>query len=335
MTHETLQVIWFILLAVLFIGYAVLDGFDLGAGFWHLFAKTDGDKRTILNAIGPFWDGNEVWLLSGGGATFAAFPPVYATMFSGFYVALVLLLACLILRAVAIEYRSKATNPRAWDLAFGIGSTLVALLMGVAFANILRGIPLDAEGNFTGNFFTLLNPYSVVIGVVSVAMLATHGALWIAMKSDALAATARGWASKAWSVYLVLAFAALVLTPVHIPRLLANFQAAPALWAVPVLIAVAVVLIGVFNAQGKTLAAFLASSVGIAGFIAGGFAAQFPRIIPAENLSYSLTIANSSSQYTLTVMLIIALIGVPIVLGYTAYIYRILGGKVTPDTLHY
>ncbi len=337
MTPTALQTIWFILVAVLFIGYAVLDGYDLGAGFWHLFAKTNDDRRTILNTIGPFWDGNQVWLLTGGGAMFAAFPPAYATIFSGFYIALLLLLACLILRAVAIEYRSRAGKPGTWDAVFGVSSALAALLFGVAFANILRGIPLDASGNYTGTFFTLLNPYAVIIGLLSVAMLATHGALWISLKSgEALSATARAWTDKAWGVYLVLAVVGLVLTPWRIPRLFDNVNAHPLLWVLPVLTLAAVVLIGVFNKQGKTRPAFLASAVGIGGFVASGFAAQFPLIVPARNPGYSLTIAHSSSSpYALTAMLIIALIGVPIVLAYTVYLNRLLGGRVTTDTLHY
>ena len=176
----TYQIIWFILVGVLLGGYALLDGFDLGVGFWHLFTKGDRARRIALTSIGPVWDGNEVWLLTGGGALFAAFPPVYATVFSGFYLAMMLVVISLIFRAVALEFRSKVEDERwrkAWDVAFSLGSILAALLFGVAVGNVLRGVPLDGEGNFTGTFFGLLNPYSLVFGLLSVAMVATHGAL--------------------------------------------------------------------------------------------------------------------------------------------------------------
>lgn len=165
-----LNTIWFVLVAVLITGYAVLDGFDLGVGVLHLLTKKEEEKRVNINAIGPVWDGNEVWLLTGGGALFAAFPVVYATVFSGFYIALMLLLLALIFRAVSFEFRGKVENERwkkSWDYAFGIGSLLPLILFGVAIGNILRGIPIDINGIFTGNFFTLLNPYSILVGVLS------------------------------------------------------------------------------------------------------------------------------------------------------------------------
>jgi len=175
-----LQVTWFLLIGVLLTGFAILDGFDLGVGVWHLRARGDRERRTLLNAVGPVWDGNEVWLLTAGGALFAAFPPVYASVFSGFYMALMLLLLALIFRAVSMEFRGKVESDgwrRFWDLGFGLGSALPAILFGVAVGNIMRGIPLDADGNFTGTFFSLLHPYALATGLLSLAAFVCHGAI--------------------------------------------------------------------------------------------------------------------------------------------------------------
>ncbi|MCL5030614.1 MAG: cytochrome d ubiquinol oxidase subunit II, partial [Bacteroidetes bacterium] len=174
-----LNLTWFLLVGVLIIGYAILDGFDLGVGVIHLFTKDEIEKRIEMNAIGPVWDGNEVWLLTGGGALFAAFPIVYATVFSGFYIAFMLLLTALIFRAVSFEFRGKVNSSgwkKLWDLAFGLGSLLPSILFGVAIGNILRGIPINEQGNFTGSFIDLLNPYSILIGLLSLAMFIMHGA---------------------------------------------------------------------------------------------------------------------------------------------------------------
>ena len=183
-----LQTTWFLLVGVLLAGYTILDGFDLGVGTLHLFlAKDDRERRTSLNSIGPVWDGNEVWLLTGGGALFAAFPPVYATVFSGFYLALMLLLVALIVRAVSLEFRSKEASPRwrqGWDVAFAVSSALPALLFGVALGNVLRGVPLDADGEYAGTFFTLLNPFALVVGLGGLAMFVMQGACWLNLKTE-------------------------------------------------------------------------------------------------------------------------------------------------------
>lgn len=240
-----LQSIWFGLIALLFAGYAVLDGFDLGVGIWHPFTRGERERRTLLNAIAPFWDGNEVWLLTAGGALFAAFPPVYAGVFSGFYLALMLLLLALILRAVSIEFRAHESTPAAckrWDAAFTLGSLVAVLLLGVALGNILRGIPLDAEGNYTGTFFGLLNPFALLVGVLNLALVATHGALYLVMKTDGpLAERARGWAKAAWSACLPLAAATVIIAAMQ-PHLRANYTAAPVLWALPALALLALIL---------------------------------------------------------------------------------------------
>jgi cytochrome bd ubiquinol oxidase subunit II len=226
-----LNTVWFLLVGVLIIGYAILDGFDLGVGVLHLFVpKTDQERRVHLNAVGPVWDGNEVWLLTGGGALFAAFPAVYATIFSGFYTALMLLLLALIVRAVAIEFRSKVEDERwrkIWDWGFGIGSLLPAVLFGVAFGNILRGVPLDQAGNYTGDFFGLLNPLAILVGVVSLAHLTMHGAIYLCMKTegghrDRIAALI----PKLWMIYVVVyaltSIVAVLVSPFLFEGLLAN-----------------------------------------------------------------------------------------------------------------
>jgi cytochrome d ubiquinol oxidase subunit II len=332
-----LQVTWFLLVGLLLTIYAILDGFDLGVGFWYLFTKKERDRRTMLRSIGPFWDGNEVWLLTGGGAIFAAFPHVYATVFSGFYLALMLVLFALIFRAVAVEFRNKVESPSwksSWDWAFGLGSLLPALLFGVAVGNILRGVPLDGSMNFVGSFFGLLNPYSLLMGLVGLFMLATHGALYLVLKTDGdLSEHARGWASKSWVVFLALYIVAAVFTVAGQKHLLHNYGAAPALWVLPVLSVVMIVLVGVWNRRGDPGKAFTASSLAILLIMAKCAVALFPNMVPAlGSPDLSLTIWNASSSHrTLLTMLILAVIGMPIVIGYTIWTYRVFAGKVTAD----
>ena len=333
----TLQVVWFLLIGVLLVGYAILDGFDLGAGFWHLFSKGDGERRAIMNSVGPVWDGNEVWLLTGAGAIFAAFPPVYATVFSGFYMAMMLLLLALIGRAVAFEFRSKVESPawrKAWDVTFALGSTGAALLFGVAVGNVLRGIPLDVHGNFTGTFLGLLNPYALLTGLLGVAMVATQGGLYLVMKTEgALHDRAIGWSLKASVVYIALYLVAAVWTVTSHPHLMESYAAAPVLWVLPALALAGMVAALLLTRRGSDGKAFLASSVGIAALLGTSGAGLFPRWVPAlGDLDRSLTVwTSSSSELTLKTMLVLALIGMPIVIGYTIFIYRTFRGKVVVD----
>ena len=329
-----LNSIWFLLVGVLIIGYAILDGFDLGVGVLHLFARSDEERRLFINAIAPVWDGNEVWLLTGGGALFAAFPVVYATVFSGFYLALVLLLVALIFRAVSLEFRGKIDSPgwrRFWDYSFGIGSLLPAVLFGVAFGNILRGIPIDAAGNFTGSFLGLLNPYAVGVGVLSLVLFTMHGATYLALKTDGeLRMRMVSWASRLWiafiALYIIATAASLLTAPFLFERLLGN----PLFWILFLLLLAAGLSHPIALKAGGIFKAFLASSLTIAAMIGLCALSLFPRLVHSlTDLRYSLTIDNaSSSQATLTVMLIIALIGVPIVIAYTWFIYRVFKGKV-------
>ncbi len=332
-----LQVIWFLLVGVLLTVFAILDGFDLGVGFWHLGAKGDKERRTLLNSVGPFWDGNEVWLLTGAGALFAAFPPVYASVFSGFYMAMMLLLLTLISRAVSLEFRSKeaSTSWRAtWDTVFSISSILATILFGVALGNILRGIPLNEAGDHTGTFFGLLNPYALMIGGLGLAMLAFHGANFIVLKAPgSLAQRARGWSLGMGVVYLALFIVASAVTIGTQPHLMKNFASTPLLWLIPVLALVFAAASLFFQKNEKSGKAFLFSSLSIAGMMGITGAALFPRLVPAlGNPKLSLTAANSSSsELTLKVMFILAVIGVPIVIAYTIWVYKAFGGKVNVE----
>lgn len=336
-----LNAIWFVLVAVLIVGYAVLDGFDLGVGMLHLFAKDETERRKNFNAIGPVWDGNEVWLLTGGGALFAAFPVVYATVFSGFYMALMLLLAALIFRAVSFEFRSKSETPgakRAWDAAFGVSSFLIALLLSVAFGNILSGVPLTADGTYTGTFFGLLDPYSVLVGLLGVSLFVMHGAVYMMMKCDGaqherMTRTATG----AWVAVIVLFLAATMATYFAAPYLLEDSLGNPLIWLFLVLLLGSLAYLPVGIKAGRGGWSFTASSAVIASLLGLSAVSLFPRLVPSSlDLAYSLTVYNaSSSPYTLNAMLIIALIGVPIVLAYTIFIYRVFKGKVVFDEESY
>jgi cytochrome d ubiquinol oxidase subunit II len=329
-----LQVIWYLLIGVLLTGFAVLDGFDLGVGVWYLKAKGNDERRTLLNAVGPVWDGNEVWLLTGGGAIFAAFPPVYATVFSGFYLAMMLVVFCLIARAVSLEFRSKEESPAwrsAFDVAFSVSSTVAALLFGVALGNILHGIPLDEAGNYTGTFFGLLNPYALVIGLTGLAMLAFHGANFIVLKAPGdLETRAKRWAFISGIAYVALFAAATVYTIATEPHLMANYNGLPLLYVIPALALASIIASLQFGKKEKPVHAFVASSLSIAGMMGITGAALFPRLVPALGApELSLTAANaSSSELTLKTMFILAIIGVPLVLGYTIWTYRAFHGKV-------
>ena len=328
-----LNTTWYILVGVLITGYAILDGFDLGVGVLHLFARSDTERRLHMNAIGPVWDGNEVWLLTGGGALFAAFPIVYATAFSAFYLAMMLLLTALIFRAVAMEFRSKLVSPgwRAlWDWAFGLGSLLPSVLYGVAVGNVLRGIPLDASGTFTGSFLGLLNPYAVLVGILSLVMFVMHGALYMTLKTDGeLQERMAAWATRSWVVFVVIYLVATVASIFTASYLFEGLFGNPLFWVVFVLLLAAVVYVPVATKAKRFFRAFLSSSVVIASTIGLAAISMFPRLVPSSiNLDYSLTIYNASStRLTLQVMLVIALIGMPLVIAYTFWVYRVFKGK--------
>lgn len=329
-----LNTAWFLLIYVLLIGYAVLDGFDLGVGVLHLFARSEHERRIHLNAIGPVWDGNEVWLLAGGGALFAAFPPVYATVFSGFYLALVLLLMALIFRAVSFEFRRQVDRPGwklLWDLAFGLGSLVAALLLGVAFGNILRGVPIDADGQWAGSFLGLLNPYALLVGVAGLVLLTMHGAAYLTLKSEgALRDRVRAWIPRLWVVFVLLYLVATVWTFFSARHLFDEVLGRPLFWVFFVVLLAALVYTPVAHRAGRDGRLFIATALTVVSVLALSAVSLYPRLVPSSlDLAHSLTAYNASSTpRTLTAMLIIALIGVPIVLVYTAWIYWSFRGKV-------
>ena len=332
-----LETTWFLLVGVLLAGYAILDGFDLGTGMLHLFvAKNDRERREVMNAIGPVWDGNEVWLLTAGGALFAAFPPVYATVFSGLYLALMLLLVALILRAVSMEFRSKLEAPRwraAWDAVFAVSSFLPALLFGVAIGNVVRGMPLDAEQEFSGTFLGLLNPFALAVGLFAVAMFLTQGAAWLQMRTEgAVRERVLAAGRRARIAWILLWVAVTALARVAAPgTALAWTRWEP--WIPAALTAVFLFGLSRSWGRGRPGRAFLFSSAAIAAILATLGLVLYPTIVPALGTpERSLTIENaSSSTKTLGVMLAIALAGMPLVVGYTAFIYSRFRGPVVVD----
>lgn len=329
-----LNTIWFILISLLLIGYAILDGFDLGVGILHFFTKDETEKRININAIGPVWDGNEVWLITAGGALFAAFPIVYATVFSAFYLALMLLLTALIFRAVSFEFRGKVLSDslkKFWDYAFSFGSLFITLLLSVAYGNILRGIPIDESGIYRGSFWGLLNPYAILIGLNGIALFIMHGSIYMTLKTDGLQLQRMiKWANSAWMAFIVLYILTTILTFFYANFLFEGMTKNSLFWILFLILLISLFYIPIGLKSEKYFRTFLTSSAIIATVIGLSAVSLYPRLVPSSiNLENSLTAYNaSSSQYTLSTMLIIALIGMPIVIGYTIYIYRVFKGKV-------
>ena len=333
--------IWFLLIAVLYIGFFFLEGFDFGVGMLLPFlGKNDTERRTIINTIGPHWDGNEVWLLTAGGATFAAFPHWYATMFSGFYAAFFLLLLALILRGVAFEFRSKDENPKwrsLWDWAIFFGSLLPSLLLGVAFANLVQGVPINADMTYTGTFWTLLNPFGLLGGLLTIAAFILHGAVFLSLKtSGELTERARTTARKVWFQVVVLGFLVLISS-----NFTTNIQARLGVYKglIPIVAIVAILLAGFFIRRKMEGWAFAMTGLAITLTLVTEFMILFPRVMVSSlNPKWSLTIYNaSSSPYTLKVMTIVGLIFIPIVLIYQGWSYWIFRKRITndPKTLTY
>ncbi|MFA5975363.1 MAG: cytochrome d ubiquinol oxidase subunit II [Elusimicrobiota bacterium] len=329
-----LNVIWFCLIGILFIGYAILDGFDLGTGAWHLFVKKDEERRLLLNAIGPVWDGNEVWLIAGGGALFAAFPEAYATVFSGFYPAFMVLLAALIFRAVSIEFRSRQPGRwwrQLWDVGFSLSSVIAAVLLGVALGNLTRGIPLGPDHEFAGAFWGLLNPYALLIGLTTLALFSMHGGIYLLVKTEGDVHD-RLWGWIMWSVlffvacYVVATGATLAVNP----RMMFPMRENPVLLGVVLLPLIAIVNIVRELRLRQAGRAFASSSIAVASLLMLFGSSVFPNLVISNPQSEnSLTIVNAaSSQRTLSFMLVIAGIGLPMVLAYTAIVHWVFRGKV-------
>ena len=336
-----LNVIWFVLVGILLTGYAILDGFDLGVGALHLLTKKDEHRRLMINAIGPVWDGNEVWLVTGGGALFAAFPEVYATVFSGFYLAFMLLLCMLIFRAVAIEFRSKQPMrwwQQTWDVSFSIASIGCSLLVGVALGNIIWGVPLNSQREFVGSFVGLLNPYALLVGVTTLALFMMHGAIYTVLKTEGeLHQIARGWVNNTIIFFMVCYGLTTMATLLYLPHMSQHLRTTPVFFAVPVLTMLAIANIPREIFHGRDFLAFLSSGASIVGLMALVGFGIFPSLVLSwPNPQFSLTIYNAaSSPKTLGIMLIIAGIGLPIALAYTSSIHYIFRGKVKLDSMSY
>jgi cytochrome d ubiquinol oxidase subunit II len=334
----TFQTTWFLLIAVLWIGYFILEGFDFGVGALLPFvSRNEADRRAVLTTLGPVWDGNEVWLLVAGGATFAAFPEWYATLFSGFYLPLFLILVALIVRGVAFEYRSKygkAQWRQRWDIAIVIASIIPALLWGVAFANIVRGVPIErsAEGNleYVGGFFNLLNPYALLGGVVTLTVFLTHGAIFLSLKTAGeIRERARGFAIKLGLIAAVAAVGFLVWTNLMLPELNNIVLALSAVVALSW-------LAGLYSTlKVREGWAFVFSAVAIAAFVADLFYALYPRVMPSSlGSQFDLTITNASStEYTLKVMTVVAVIMTPLVLIYQGWTYWVFRKRISASQI--
>ncbi len=333
--------IWFVIWGILWGVYFLLDGFDLGAGALMPFTtRNESDRRKLFNAVGPFWDGNEVWLITAGGVTFAAFPGTYATMFSALYSALMLVLFALILRGAGAAMREEAEKPAyrsLWDWCFTIGSFLAAFLLGVAFANIFKGIPIDGDGVFHGSLFSLLNYYGLVGGLLFFVFFATHGLIWLAFKtSGELHDRVAGLAGKFWIVLLALSLIFIMATATQ-TSLFGNYIARPILFVIPLLMLAGLAMTGIFIKKTAWKRAWFASSLFIFCVTMFGVVGMYPSLLPSSiHPSFSRTIANSaSSPLTLRIMLVVALILIPIVVIYQSWIYRLFSGKVSGEESGY
>jgi cytochrome d ubiquinol oxidase subunit II len=333
----TLQTTWFLLITVLWVGYFILEGFDFGVGMLLPFvSKNEADRRAVLTTLGPVWDGNEVWLLVAGGATFAAFPEWYATLFSGFYLPLFLILVSLIVRGVAFEYRSKYGKARwrqRWDIAIFISSAIPALLWGVAFANIVRGVPIkELDGNleYVGGFFNLLNPYALLGGVVTLSVFLTHGAVFLSLKTaGSIRDRARGFAVKIGLVAAVAAVSFLLWTNLMLPTI------DPVVVTLSAVVALAWVAGLVASLKVREGWAFVFSALAIATFVSNLFLALYPRVMPSSlGSQFDLTITNASStEYTLKVMTVVALIMTPLVLVYQGWTYWVFRKRISASQI--
>lgn len=341
-TLNELQFIWFTAFVLLLTGYAILDGFDLGVGMLHLFSKKDEERRLMLNAIGPVWDGNEVWLVTAGGALFAGFPSIYATICSAFYVPIMILLAGIIFRAVAIEFRSKRPSSFwrwTWDLLFSVASLVIALGLGIVVGNLIRGIPLDPQGEYIGDFFSLLHPFALMTGVMTVALFAMHGAIFLLLKTegelhDKIRALVNPMIIFFTMSYVIVTAATLI----YQPHMASTMQERPYFFIIAIINMFAVANIPREINLGRDGRAFLFSCLNVICLLSLYGVGTYPNVVRAINdpVSSSLTIYNSSSsETTLKILLLIALIGIPMVVSYTIAIYWIFRGKVKLESHSY
>jgi cytochrome d ubiquinol oxidase subunit II len=364
--YFTLKIIWWLLVGALLIGFAVMDGFDLGVGALLPFvAKTDDERRVLINSIGPTWEGNQVWFITGGGALFAAWPLVYSAAFSGFYWALLLVLFALFFRPVGFEYRSKVADPRwrsAWDWGLFVGGAVPALVFGVAFGNLLQGVPFTFDDMlrpyYSGNFFGLLNPFALLTGVVSLSMLVMHGAVYLQMRTEGEIANRARRAARIGGIVFIAAFVLAGIWQAYgiqgyriasmpdpggvvVPLAktvekaagawMANYAAHPWMWLAPALAVGGGMLALLLSAAGRTGAAFILSAAALAGTILTAGFAMFPFVMPSSTFpNASLTVYDAvSSHRTLNLMFVAVVLFLPVVLLYTSWVYRVLRGKVT------
>lgn len=340
--YLVLEFVWFSAFVILMTGFAILDGFDLGVGILHLFSKKDEERRLMLNTIGPVWDGNEVWLVTAGGALFAGFPDVYATLFSAFYTPIMILLGGLIFRAVAIEFRSK--EPMAWwrwtwDVLFSLASFVIALGLGVVMGNLIAGIPLDENKEFSGDIWSIIHPYSLLIGILVVALFSMHGIIYVLMKTEGVFHDKmRRWVNPAIISFIMCYAIATAATLIYQPHMAESIRERPYIFFVAVLNMFAIANIPREIHKGRDGFAFISSCVNIICLMALYGIGTYPNAVRAINdpKNLSLTIWNAaSSQATLEILLLISLIGIPLVVGYTVAIYWIFKGKVKLDSTSY
>lgn len=338
----TLQQIWFSLFVVLMGGYAILDGFDLGVGILHLFSTKDEERRIMLNSIGPVWDGNEVWLVTGGGALFAGFPPIYSTLCSTFYDPIMILLAALIFRAVAIEVRSK--SPYAWwrwtwDVLFALASALIALVLGVFMGNLIQGLPINATYDFRISFLDLLNPYALLVGFLTLSLFMMHGSIYLMMKTEgAFHEKMRRWVNPSIIFFVISYSLTTVATLIYQPHMVERFKERPIIFLFVVLLILAIANIPRCIKLGRDGWAFISSSCTIAALMVLYGVGTYPYVVRSniDPEQFSLTIFNSSSSLlTLHILLLMAVIGIPLVLTYTVGIYWVFRGKVKLNEYSY
>jgi len=334
-----MQTIWFGLWGILWAVYFMLGGFDLGLGtLMPVLARSEEDRQTIRNAIGPFWNGNEVWLITAGGVTFAAFPTTYSVLFSSLYTPLLMILFALIIRAAAFEFRNESKSMvwrKLWDIGLTLGSFVPALLFGVAFANLFRGIPIDGEGVYRGNLLTLLNPYGLLGGVLFVLLFAVHGTIWLTTKSQGdLHRRAASMARKLWMVLLIVAVAFFIATA-PATGLYGNYVKLPIVFVIPAGAFAALLAVRLCLARKKWWKAWFSSGVLIVFATLFGVAGLYPNLIVSSiDPKYSLTATNSSSSpLTLKIMLVVVLVFVPIVIVYQAWAYNIFKHRLTEKDL--
>lgn len=326
--------LWFLVLGAVLSAYAILDGFDLGSGTLHLFLKGDKNRRIALNSIGPIWDGNEVWLVIAGGALFAGFPEVYATVFSTFYIPLILFLVFIIFRAVAIEFRSKEEMKwwrTGWDIAYSVSSALLAFLLGIVFGNVLKGMPIDENFEYYGSWFVFLNPFSIMVAITILLLFAMHGAIYLSLKTEgALYSNIRNFVRKTVIAFVVAFVFLSFYTLVYEPHLTVRFKEFPALFLVPVLLVLSIANITRLIANHKYFPAFIFSSITIMLMFILAAINLYPNIIVSTiDPAYSLTIYNgASSQKALGIMLIIAAIATPFALFYSVFSLWTFRGRV-------